>query len=580
MNADGDIGVPIWVKLTAFAGLLIVPTALVGAVLMDIASETLKSHERAYRLALAEDISETIESELKTGENALFGVGRMLSNPSITRGSRISLSINIVESSELLDHVGVFDQNGENIDDIVQREGGPPVSLGELSEQVRRRADAEGVTVEGVVAGDEEVRVLMVAPIRAQGRTTGYVASYVPLRPIQKRVSAITGRSGKFVYVVDHQLQAIAHPDKSKALRLEPVPGNHMLENIAGNEIGRRAAQTGEFTDESGRRMLGSVQPMAGLPWAVVVEEPLEVAYASLYRMRWIVWGATGLALTVAVGLAFLLGRRLTRPIDRLVDKARQLADRRFDEQVEIGTDDELAVLGKAMNRAGWELRDSEEKLRREVEIRSDLGRYLPGDLVEGIVSREQSIALGGTRREVTVLFADVVRFTPMCEKLEPEAVVSILNELFTILTEIVFRHDGTVDKFIGDSQMAFWGAPRSSDDHAGRALEAAEDMLQWLEVGNARWQEAHGVTIELAVGVHTGEAIVGNVGSESRMEYTAVGRNVNIAARLEALANPQQILTTPATRRAAGAGFEMREIGPREVDTDGQAVEVLEVVV
>ncbi len=580
MSDDEEIRYPIWVKLTAFAGLLIVPTAIVGVVLTQIASRTLRSNQWDYRLALAEDISETIERELDEGRSALVGVAQMLSNPNVARSARIPLAVNVVESRELLDHVHVFDAEGAKIDAIAQADDGEPaVALEQLSEPVRRRADAGGVTVEDVATSDEAVRVLVATPIRAGGRTTGYVASYLPLRPIQKRVSAVSGRSGKRVYVVDHRLRLIAHPDKSKALAGEAAPENWMLENVGGSEINRRAAQTGEFTDPSGRRMLASVQPMSGLPWAVVIEEPLEVAYAPIYQMQRVVWGATGLALVVAVAFAFLLGRRLTRPIRALVEKARQLAARQFDEQVDPGTRDELAVLAEAMNTAGEDLRESERRIREETEIRADLGRYLSDELVDGIVRREQSIALGGSRREVTVLFADVVRFTPLCEELEPEAVVSILNELFTILTEIVFRHEGTVDKFIGDSIMAFWGAPQPIDEHAGRALEAAEDMLQWLEVGNARWREAHEVEIELAVGVHTGEAIVGNVGSEERMEYTAVGPTVNIAARLEALANPGQILTTPATREAAGPGFETREIGRREVDTAGRDVEILEVV-
>jgi class 3 adenylate cyclase len=143
--------------------------------------------------------------------------------------------------------------------------------------------------------------------------------------------------------------------------------------------------------------------------------------------------------------------------------------------------------------------------------------------------------------------------------------VVALLNELFTILTEIVFRHGGTLDKFVGDCVMAMWGAPTPQDDHAARALAAAEDMMRWLEAGNASWEAKFGVKIELAIGIHSGEAIVGNVGSETRMEFTAIGDTVNVAARLEAIARPMQVLVTSEARAAAGPErFDLVDLGAR----------------
>ena len=201
----------------------------------------------------------------------------------------------------------------------------------------------------------------------------------------------------------------------------------------------------------------------------------------------------------------------------------------------------------------------------QNIPIRTDLGRYIPGELVDQIVRRERDMGLGGTRREISVLFADVVGFTPMTEQLEPEHIVTILNELFTILTQIVFRHGGTVDKFLGDCVMALWGAPTEQSDHASRAVEAAEDMLSWLETGNERWQETFGVTIQLAIGVHCGTAVVGNIGSEKRMEYTAIGDVVNVAARLEADSDGER-----PVHRAQNAQ-ELRDAGWADV-VDGDA--------
>ncbi|MEQ8887549.1 MAG: adenylate/guanylate cyclase domain-containing protein, partial [Sandaracinaceae bacterium] len=289
-----------------------------------------------------------------------------------------------------------------------------------------------------------------------------------------------------------------------------------------------------------------------------------------------IVIGTIAGTLLLAVLASFFLARRLTAPIATLVEFTKQLSARRFDARVQVETGDELAVLGDALSEAAAALERSEEAMRQEQAIRGDLGRYLPAELVEAIIRREASMELGGQRREITVLFADVVAFTPLSDRLPPEQVVSLLNELFTLLTGAVFRHEGTVDKFVGDCVMAIWGAPTAQPDHAERALAAARDMMRFLESANAGWRESVGVEIQLAIGVNTGEAVVGNVGSKERMEYTAIGDVVNVAARLETIARPQQILVTRATADAVDR--ELARVGEREVPGRAAPVELFEV--
>jgi len=257
---------------------------------------------------------------------------------------------------------------------------------------------------------------------------------------------------------------------------------------------------------------------------------------------------------------------------------ADDLAARRFDRRVTVNTRDELAVLGDVLSSAAADLQASEERIREEEAIRRDLRRYLDSDLVDRVVRREQDMKLGGERREISVLFADVVAFTPIADSLAAEETVGLLNELFTILTEIVFRHEGTVDKFIGDSVMAIWGAPQLQPDHAARAIAAAEDMMRWLEAGNQGWRQKFGVTVELAIGINSGHAVVGNVGSETRMQYTAIGDVVNVAARLESIARPQQILVTHATKALAGDDFQYSSLGPRQLVGRRDPVKLFEV--
>jgi class 3 adenylate cyclase len=428
--------------------------------------------------------------------------------------------------------------------------------------------------------------VSFVVPIRAgagagAGTLTGFVASPVSVAAIQARVERLAeahlASAEGTVFVVDERLRVIAHPDAERAHALTPVERGIVTQSDVGP--GRAdVARSAEYETPDGEAMVGTVTGIGVLPWAIVVRVPRRVAYASLERMRAIVMATLVLTVLAALAAAFLVARRITAPVEKLSRFAGDLAARRFDRRVSVDTRDELSVLADAMSRAAADLEASEERIRTEAAIRADLGRYLPAELVEKVVRREQDMELGGRRVSMTVLFADVVAFTPLTERLAPEDTVKLLNELFTVLTELVFRHEGTVDKFVGDCVMAIWGAPKPQSDHARRALACAEDMLRFLETANAGWQEKWGVTVQLAIGVNSGEAVVGNVGSEKRMEYTAIGDVVNVAARLEAIARPQQILITGATRAAAGDAFDYVEIGRRELSGRAEPVELFEV--
>jgi class 3 adenylate cyclase len=222
----------------------------------------------------------------------------------------------------------------------------------------------------------------------------------------------------------------------------------------------------------------------------------------------------------------------------------------------------------------------SEAELVRRARVEANLSRFLPATVAARIAEGGQSLALGGERRVVSVVFADVTAFTPFVESAPPERVVAFLNELFGVMTEVVFRHEGTVDKFIGDAVMAVFGAPTAQHDHAARAVACAEDLHRFVESSAERWKARYGIEPRLAVGIGAGEALVGNLGSEARMEYTCVGDTVNVAARLEALARPGQTLVTDAVARAAEAGgFEFAALGPQTLRGKAQPIELFELV-
>jgi adenylate cyclase len=193
------------------------------------------------------------------------------------------------------------------------------------------------------------------------------------------------------------------------------------------------------------------------------------------------------------------------------------------------------------------------ERLAREEVARATYGRFLPDYVVKQILENPDAIKLGGVNQIVTVLFADIRGFTRLSEHAAPERVVHLLNLYFTTMSEIILKHGGTVDKFIGDGLMALFGAPTASPDDAAGAISAAIEMQRAMKDVNAELGFADFGQVSIGIGLHTGDATVGYIGSERRSEYTVIGDTVNVSSRLESHAKAGEILISEETRKAAG---------------------------
>lgn len=198
-------------------------------------------------------------------------------------------------------------------------------------------------------------------------------------------------------------------------------------------------------------------------------------------------------------------------------------------------------------------------RLRDATRVRENFERYFTPQLAEHIANAPGDLTLGGVRRRVIVLFNDVRGFTEIAESLPPDQMAAQLNEYFAAMVECVFRHNGALDKFIGDAIMAYWGAPVASDDDADRAVRAALDMQDQLQALNTRWAAAGRPMLHAGIGINLGDAFVGNIGSPRRLEYTLIGDTVNLASRLCGLARGGETLITEAVRKDLRRQFFMR---------------------
>jgi adenylate cyclase len=180
---------------------------------------------------------------------------------------------------------------------------------------------------------------------------------------------------------------------------------------------------------------------------------------------------------------------------------------------------------------------------------------------MEEVARDPSAIKLGGDKREMTVLFSDIRGFTSISEKLDPEKLVHLLNRYLTRMSDVIFHHQGTIDKYMGDAIMAFWGAPRSQPDHARLACVTALEMVSELAQLNAELHEQGVPELAMGVGINTGPMVVGNMGSERRFDYTVMGDAVNLGSRLEGLNKEYgtSIIISETTLAQAGPGIRAR---------------------
>jgi adenylate cyclase len=202
----------------------------------------------------------------------------------------------------------------------------------------------------------------------------------------------------------------------------------------------------------------------------------------------------------------------------------------------------------------------------------------MPEYVVQQLLENPNSFRLGGVNQTITVLFADIRGFTAYSENEKPEKIVRLLNRYFSAMSELIFAHGGTLDKYTGDGLMAIFGAPTATPKDSKNALQAAVAMQKRLELLN-RELEAEGFgRIAVGIGLHTGEAIIGYIGSEQRSEYTAIGDTVNLASRLESSALGGQILISEATAFASENLFPLINHEPLQVRNRVQPVNLFEV--
>ncbi len=460
----------------------------------------------------------------------------------------------------------------------------------ELASRSKRPIWTETYVFLGVGKLNEVLGVTHAAPLYGpDGVLESVVTADFDLGSLCRQLQLLElGRDG-FAFIVELRAdgpRVIAHPRQELLTGPRPPEGGSpslvpiekfddartraMLASVSLDGAGATAGRQGasRFTLD-GKRYFGNYNLLSGTDkprWVIctVIAEEEILAFAHQASRTALLITLAALVLAIVVGV-FVSGQ-VARPLEHLAREANRVGDLRLSPRpiahsfvLEV---DRLAVASEEMKSG----------------LRS-FRKYVPAELVRSLIDSGQDARLGGARKRLTIFFSDIKDFTTISETSTPEALVDQLGEYFGILSEEIHATGGTVDKYIGDSVMAFWGAPQPISDTAASACSAAVRIQKRLGEAISRWESEGRPPLITRIGIHTGEVVVGNIGNESRMNYTVVGDSVNLASRLEGLNKTYgtSILISEETYLEAAGSIQARPLGRATVKGRSTAVTIYE---
>ena len=544
---------PIWLVLAlAFAGLVVLTTAVVAARLYYTALRSTVDLVAEMGDTRTTALAEAVKAELQPAEDASRFLSEYILSGRVSTDDdrRIEdLLLGSLAASPQVIGVAFIRSDLYTIAAARSVNGMPfaTTALSALENPQFRLQYRNGAMLQNPDWGapifwpDLEVTGLpLLAPLRRNGEVIGVIATLISVPEFSQRVLTRTGEPGFDAFVLLDDTSLIVHPalrdarfegteDKPlpKAAEIaDPVlrafdPMNRDDPNLHPGRVLNFSVQQKNVGGTDWIYLSRAVDVVGSKPWISVLSVRASDLAVQFNNLQMALWVSLAVAAAAVIG-ALYLGRSISRPIHNFASAARRLNALEFD---------------KTQPMKGSWLREFDIAAEAYNGMRSGLiwfATYVPRALVPVLMQPDSAESFIAKEREVTVLFTDIVGFTAIGHRLRPPALARFINRHFEILGEAIEAEGGTIDKYIGDSVMAFWGAPVVQGDHVERAARAAIEMGRRLKSDNVRRQRKGLNPVRVRIGIHTGLALAGNIGAPGRINYTLVGETVNVAQRLE----------------------------------------------
>lgn len=405
---------------------------------------------------------------------------------------------------------------------------------------------------------------------RFAGEILGVLIAEVNLKYIWGVVSEIRAGETGYAYIVSANGDLIAHPDISLVLSRRNLKGLVQVQQALDGTPGPLDAHA----NVAGEKVFAAYAAIPDLGWVVLVERPTAEAFAPLYTslLRGGVFLLFGLGIAVLASL--LIGFRVVRPLESLRRGVARIGGGELNHRIDVSTGDELEVLANEFNDMTAKLQDS----YANIEHVSHLKRFFSPQLAEHIVSSEAESLTEDHRREITVVFCDLRNFTEFSSMVEPEEAMRVLREYYKAIGSLLRHYEATIEHFAGDGLMAFFNDPLPCPDPEARAVRMAVEMQGAVGELIDAWRK-RGINLGFGIGISSGYATLGHIGSEEQFHYAAIGSVANLASRLCDEAQSGQILITESVHAAIEELADVERVGELTLKGFLKPVPVLQVV-
>lgn len=402
----------------------------------------------------------------------------------------------------------------------------------------------------------------------SQGKVSHIVIADYSLARLQKSFAANGYRT---FFLIDEKGTTIAHQDDKQAINRKNLKSHPIVAlALASKEPNNQS----RYYDSAKKAYFYGTFVRSSLNTFIISSVPEDVILLPARKVRHGAFLFLGFLISISLLGVFIFSMSITNPIEKLASLIKVVAKGNFSVSARriIKTHDEVGDLAKAFD-------SMTEGLKERDKVKTLFSKFHGSSIAEDLMNK--SVGIGGSNKEVTVFFSDIRGFTSFSETRSPEEVVGMLNEYFAIMVKIIQEHGGIVDKFIGDAIMAVWGAPKGSPRDAQNAIRASLEMRRALAELNERRMQKGQPPIMIGMGVHTGQAISGTIGSDDRMEYTVIGDTVNLTSRIESSTKAfgTDLLISEATARIVDQEFGLVHAGAAEVKGKSEPIQLYQVI-